>query len=254
MLQQLTKKQKLIGIIIITIIIITVIAITIVYNIKEESVIDLNQLIQITEENKTNDIKAQNITKSNNLNLEENKNSNELKEKEESEKNENFAKAEDEIIVHITGEVKKTGILKLKEGARIADAIQAAGGKTSEADLDSINLAYELQDGQKIYIPNRKDKIKNEEKVYITSESGNNVIKDEKSNNTIKKGGNKKVNINTANQEELETLPGIGTSIANKIIEYRNENGKFQNIEDIQNVKGIGNSKYTNIKEHITVK
>lgn len=157
----------------------------------------------------------------------------------------------EKIIVHITGEIKETGILELPVGARIADAIEVAGGATKDANLDAVNLAYVLEDGQKIYIPNKKETNNSEEKVYITSESGNNVIIQDKTSN---KGGNKKVNINEANQSDLQTLPGIGESIASRIIEYRNQNGKFNQIEDLQNVKGIGDSKFANIKEYITVK
>ena len=153
------------------------------------------------------------------------------------------------IVVHITGEVKNTGILILPEGARIADAIESAGGETEEADLDEVNLAYVLQDGQKIYIPNKNDKTNLESKVYITSESGDNVIID----GNVIGGINKKVNINTATQTELETLPGIGEAIASKIIEYREQNGKFNKIEDLQNVKGIGKAKFEDIKEYIVV-
>ena len=158
---------------------------------------------------------------------------------------------EEKIVIHIMGEVKKTGIIYLKQGARIADAIEAAGGATKDADIDAINLAYVLQDGQKINIPNKKDRSKNENSVYITSESGNNVITQE-SNEA--KGGNKKVNINEASQSDLETLPGIGPSIASRIIEYRTQNGKFSKIEDLQNVKGIGDAKYNKIKDMITIK
>lgn len=155
------------------------------------------------------------------------------------------------IIVHITGAVKKTGILILAEGARIADAIDAADGTTKDADINEINLAYILEDGQKIYIPNKEDKKKNEKKEYITSGSGNNVIEESKK---TKQEVNKKVNINTANQSELEELPGIGPSIASKIIEYREQNGKFEKIEDLQNVKGIGDAKFANMKDHVVVK
>jgi len=149
------------------------------------------------------------------------------------------------IVVHITGEVNKPGVITLEEGSRIADAIEKAGGAKKDADLNKINLAYLLEDGVKIYIPNKNDTT-NEE--YITKQSGdNNLDKDNK-------GVNGKVNINTATQSELENLPGIGASIANRIIEYREQNGKFQKIEDLQNVKGIGDAKYNNIKEYITIK
>ena len=113
-------------------------------------------------------------------------------------------------------------------------------------NLSKINLAYAVQDGQKIYVPCIDD----EDKVNtIENEAGENIVqeneKDTKSN---------KVNINTATQTELETLNGIGTSTALKIINYRNENGKFKKVEDIKNVPGIGESKFENIKDSISVK
>ena len=154
------------------------------------------------------------------------------------------------IVVHITGEVKKTGVLTLPEGARIADAIESAGGATKEADLDSINLAYILEDGQKIYIPNQKDKENNEQKQYITIESGDNINVE---NNSTEKGANEKVNINIANQSELETLPGIGPSLASRIIEYREQNGKFNSVEELKNIKGIGDAKFEDLKDFATV-
>lgn len=148
------------------------------------------------------------------------------------------------IIVHITGEVKKQGIIEIEEGARIANIIDKAGGVTEEADLSKINLAYQVEDGQKIYIPNKKD-IENIE--YITDDAGEKVV-DNDANKT------EKININTSSQTELETLSGIGPSTALKIIEYREENGKFKTIEDIKNVTGIGDAKFENIKESICVK
>ena len=156
---------------------------------------------------------------------------------------------QEEIAVHIIGEVKKGGIIYLPKGARIIDAIEEAGGETEEADLSQVNLAYELQDGQKIYIPNKNEQISE----YITSNSGNNVIIEGNSSQNQKEGENEKVNINTANQTELDSLPGIGASLAQRIIEYREENGDFKSIEEIQNVKGIGDSKYADIKDKITI-
>lgn len=152
-----------------------------------------------------------------------------------------------EIAVHITGEVKKQGLIYLKEGSRVADAIEKAGGETKNADLSQINLAYVLQDGQKIYVPNKNEKISQ----YITGNSGNNDTEENNTSNLSKKDS--KVNINTANQSELDSLPGIGPSIAQKIIDYREENGNFKTIEELQNVKGIGDSKYEEIKDRVTV-
>ena len=150
----------------------------------------------------------------------------------------------EEIIVHITGEVNKPGIVVLKSNSRIADAINEAGGATKEADLNQINLAYILEDGQKIYIPNKNEKIDEDE--YITEGNGNNI-----GNNSQKEG--EKVNINEAMQTELEELPGIGPSLASRIIEYREQNGDFKKIEELQNVKGIGDAKYDDIKDKVTV-
>ena len=102
-----------------------------------------------------------------------------------------------------------------------------------------------MEDGQKIYIPNKSEKIENNE--YIIDGSGNNA-----KSNSLKEVG--KVNINEAKQEDFEQLPGIGPSIAKKIVEYREQNGKFTSIDELQEVKGIGEAKLENIKEYITVK
>lgn len=174
--------------------------------------------------------------------------SEEIEEVENETNNENNIDGEDEeveeIIVHITGEVNKPGIVVLKSNSRIADAINKAGGATKEADLNQINLAYILEDGQKIYIPNKNEKIDEDE--YITEGNGNNI-----GNNSQKEG--EKVNINEAMQTELEELPGIGPSLASRIIEYREQNGEFKKIEELQNVKGIGDAKYNDIKDKVTV-
>ncbi len=154
------------------------------------------------------------------------------------------------ILIHITGSVKAEGVVILNSGDRIIDAIEAAGGEKEDADLSKLNLAYILQDGEKLYVPSIND---TEEKVYVTAENGENVIT-EGAGNTDKIDGKKEtVNINTATKEELMTLPGVGESTAIKIIDYRKSNGKFQKIEDIKNVPGIGDSKFQNMKEKLSV-
>ncbi len=168
---------------------------------------------------------------------------NDIKEEKEKE-----TKDEEEIvIVHIAGAVKNPGIVKLKEGSRIEDAIDAAGGLTEDANISDVNLAYILDDGTKINIPSINDEYSQEE---IVSDGGGTAIAEEFSND----GSNSLININTATETELETLPGIGPTIANKIVEYRKENGNFNTIEDIKNVSGIGESKYASIEELITIK
>lgn len=148
------------------------------------------------------------------------------------------------IFLHITGEVKNPGIIKIDVNSRVADAIEAAGGVTDNANLDKINLAYVLSDGQKLYIPSIYDE---EKKEIITEEIGEKIIEEF----SIKQ--NSKININTATQTELETLTGIGPSTAIKIINYRKENGKFKHLEEIKNVPGIGENKFQLIKDEICV-
>lgn len=152
---------------------------------------------------------------------------------------------ENKIVIHITGEVEEEGVIELEKGARISDAIEEAGGTTEEADLSNVNLAYSLSDGQKMKIPNINEK--DEEIIVVEEKAGDNIIIEGN------KSKEEKININKAAQTEIETLPGIGPSTALKIINYRNEHGKFKNIEDIKNVSGIGDSKFENIKEYICV-
>lgn len=159
----------------------------------------------------------------------------------ETEKEETFQ--EEKIIIYITGEVNKEGVIELPEGSRIADAIEKAEGVTENANLKNVNLAYALEDGQKIYIPN-----KNEEETIIT-EFTEGIVND---SDDVKQ--NKSININKADINELQTLNGIGESLAQSIIKYREENGNFKTIEDVKNVPGIGENKFENIKENIKIK
>ena len=189
----------------------------------------------------------------------------------------NNTEVQNNIYIHIMGEVKNPGVVIAKEGDRIKDIIEKAGGTTEKADLKNINLAYKVEDGQKINIPNidenknenvlqEKDDEKNKSTTnntnntndknaknvnHITKSSGTNVIVDGNNNDAESKSS--KVNINTATQTELETLNGIGPSTASKIIKYRNEKGKFKKIEDIKNVSGIGEAKFKKIEADIVV-
>ena len=147
------------------------------------------------------------------------------------------------IIIHVAGEVNNPGIISLKQGSRIIDAIESAGGLTEDADISNVNLAYELEDAQKIYIPSIYDL----EEIAVIQKNSENIL-----SSGVKK--NSKVNINKANEGELQNLTGIGLSIAKRIVQYRNENGNFKNLEDIKNVSGIGDSKYENIKDEICIK
>jgi len=157
---------------------------------------------------------------------------------------ENVIEEISQIIVHVAGEVINPGLVTLAENSRIDNAISAAGGVTELADVSKINLAYVLQDGQKIYIPSIYDE---EELVYIEVSAGDNiVIPTESPQSNL-------INLNTATQAELQTLPGVGESTAKKIIDYRTKNGKFKQIEDIMNVSGIGEAKFNAIKDNICI-
>lgn len=172
----------------------------------------------------------------------------ETKENEEEQKQETKEEIlPKEIVVHITGAVQKEGIVRIKEGSRIIDAIEAAGGMSDEVNLDMINLAYTLKDGQKIYVP----KLSDAERVFKEGEDSNIVIVDKGTEEDT--NSSTKININTANITQLESISGIGESTANKIIQYREKNGKFKKIEEIKNVSGIGELKYENIKDDICV-
>lgn len=177
----------------------------------------------------------------------------------EEQVNEEEVYSNDTIFVHVSGAVNQEGVIELKVDSRISDAIEKAGGLREDAYTKEINLAYKLEDGMKIYIPTiqeNEENSKNEISVeadstqnYITTSSGIDT-----SGNTEKETQNSKININTATQAELETIPGVGPSTALKIISYRNENGSFKNIEDIKEVSGIGDAKFEKMKDYIRVK
>lgn len=160
---------------------------------------------------------------------------------------ENTKEEKSTIKVYVTGEVNTPGVIELEEGARIQDAIEGAGGIKAEASLKEINLAYEVADGEKIYIPNLSE-VSEESEEQSPSESSSG------GGSTSSSNSNGKVNINKATATELTSIPGIGASTAQKIITYREENGKFKAIEDIKNVSGIGDSKYNSMKDFISVK
>ena len=155
--------------------------------------------------------------------------------------------SKEKIIIHITGAVNKEGIVELEENARLADAIEKAGGTKENADISSINLATILEDGMKIHIPTIEEtKSMNQNNTSLQT----NIQTEEIATNTKKQ---EKININTADEKQLDTLPGIGPSTASKIIEYRKENGKFKSIEEIKEVSGIGDAKFEKIKNLIKV-
>lgn len=148
----------------------------------------------------------------------------------------NDIQVDSEVVIDISGEVMKTGVYKLKNGSRIEDVLIMAGGLSAKADRDwvdkNLNRAEKVYDGQKIYIP----------------KVGENI---EKSQFPISNVQSKVVRLNSASLEELDKLDGVGPAIAQRIIDYRTENGGFKSVEEIKLVPGIGDKMFEKIKDEI---
>jgi len=151
---------------------------------------------------------------------------------------------ENKIYVHVVGEVKNPGVYEMSLGDRVFHAIDKAGGATEDADLTSIDLAEKLKDGEKIIVYS-KEMLNSNVDVSEKTASENQKMYFKSQSNLI--------NINTASREELETLPGIGEVLSQRIIDYRRTNGYFKSIEEIKEVSGIGEKKFEAIKDLITV-
>lgn len=182
------------------------------------------------------------------------------------------------INVDIKGAIKNPGVYELEENSKVIDVVKMSGGLTTEADTTYINLAKKLKDEMVIiiYTKNQMEEAKKKETKSIVNDTTKSctcpkisndacinqkdTISSNEKNTTIetttesnKDETSKKVNINTANKEELQTLNGIGEGKAEAIIKYREENGNFKSIEDITKVSGIGETIYEKIKDNITV-
>lgn len=159
------------------------------------------------------------------------------------------------IFVHIDGYINNPGVYEIKENDRIKTLIDKAGGFKEGYSIKNINLAAKLSDGDKIYIPSvseEKASENNNNNINMNSSGKGQNIKTDRNNVSVMKN-NSKININTANISELKQITGIGESTANKIIDYRENVGKFKKIEDIKEVKGIGDAKYESLKNKITI-
>lgn len=143
------------------------------------------------------------------------------------------------VFVHVTGCVNKPGLYELPEGARVKEAIDAAGGFSDNALMESINLARVICDGEQIVVG---------DKTLSASTNTSSAPAVEPSETS-----NGKISINTASAEELMELDGVGEATAEKIIAYRQENGGFQKLEDLLNVSGIGEKKFEAMKDQIVL-
>ena len=155
---------------------------------------------------------------------------------------ENFAPVKKEITVYISGQVKTPAVITLEDNGnlRAVDAVNAVGGLTELADTEIINLAEPLYDGQHIHIPTKE---------IIFQE-----IPVATSNKSASFAQGKLININTADETELQKIRGVGKVIAGRIIEYRQSNGLFNSIEEIKKVRGIGAKTFEKMKDSITVR
>lgn len=142
------------------------------------------------------------------------------------------------IVVYVCGCVQNPGVYELPEGSRVCDGLEAAGGFSEGADESRINLAGILSDGDMVFFPKAGEELAEGASDYIADHEG------EGTSGTL-------ININTAGEQALCTLPGIGSSKAQAIIKYREEHGSFKDIRDIMNVNGIGESLYNRIKDLI---
>jgi len=186
------------------------------------------------------------INKDNNTTIVE---ENEELEKIEMKENEN---KEEVYYVDLKGAVKSPGVYSVSSNKRVIDVINMAGGLLDNSDTTYINLSKYVEDEMVIIIYTKEELTDTNNKIDT---SINDAYYDINNSNNINnnKDNNGLININTATLEELMTLPGIGQTKANNIVNYRETNGKFNSIEEIQNVKGIGNSIYEKIKNNITI-
>lgn len=166
------------------------------------------------------------------------------------------------IYVYVCGSVKNPDVYKLCRNARVCDAIKAAGGSTGEAAIEYINLASEIYDGQKLYVPSISEieaaieegrEISKAEVKIDSSLIENSVAEINNEKSVMEERDSGLININNASHQELTKIPGIGESKANKIIKYRDENGGFSSVEDIMLISGIKEGMYNKIKDYICV-
>jgi competence protein ComEA len=143
------------------------------------------------------------------------------------------------VVVDVAGWVHAPGVYELPVGSRVVDALQRAGGARPGADLTSINLAALLTDGEQVVIGKRGSSVG----------SGSSVS----GGGGASGAGGGLVNINTASLDELETLPGIGPALGQRIIDYREQHGAFSSVDDLLNVSGIGDQRLADLRDLVTV-
>jgi competence protein ComEA len=152
-----------------------------------------------------------------------------------------------EVVVHVSGAVKRAGVYRLAPDSRVADAIEQAGGATEHADLDALNLAEPIQDGQKIHVP-RKGEV---ERAYNRERL---AARERLAGRAAAATTQFPINLNTATADQLEAIPGIGPVLAQRIIEYRQTHGRFQSVDELLEVRGIGPKRLESMRPYVTVR
>jgi competence protein ComEA len=156
------------------------------------------------------------------------------------------------LAVHVVGAVPRPGLYELAEGSRVQDAIDAAGGLLAEANTDTLNLAKLLEDGQQLVVPYADGRAVTTAGETLDLPSAETELPPEALPVATEDPNLELLNLNIATLEELEALPGIGPTLAQRIIDYRDQNGFFA-VEDLLNVPGIGQSTFDQIKDLVTV-
>ena len=177
-----------------------------------------------------------------------------------------------EIVVHVTGAVKKPGVYHLPLASRGDDAIKVAGGATADANPDALNLAAHLEDGSQIHVPTRKEQsssaaptpdslvrrdtggVPKKETKPAAAHSNSHTGHGGRGGGKLKADSGATININTADAETLQKLPGIGPSMADRILDYRKTNGGFKTPEELMEVSGIGPKKFDKMQPFVRVK
>jgi competence protein ComEA len=154
-------------------------------------------------------------------------------------------------VVYVCGAVKRPGIYRLAPGARLADAVAQAGGALGNADLEQLNLAQPVVDGMKIDVPGKGHSLAETGAESLAGDVSQPRSPHRGGHNRHKLQPGQTLNINTATQTELTQLPGVGPGLARRIVEYRTANGPFQTIDDLQNVSGIGPSKFAKLAPYV---
>ena len=146
------------------------------------------------------------------------------------------------VVVYVSGWVERPGVYEFKEGDRIVDAIERAGGPKKGADLNALNLAGFLTDAQQVLV------MKKGEAPPPTVSSGSTSATGSGAGSTAGP-----INLNTATLDQLETLPGIGPALGQRIIDHREQHGPFQSVEDLLDVSGIGDKRLADLRDQVTV-